>query len=111
MDSTFIFPDSLHDITLERLCIDLDSVNAFKAKLDYEIYKERITDITLKVKDASWVMRFCLDGRKSGKCLIEPTWQSWVDAGLVSLYELALHHCNTIKPRFARQPVQQMLFT
>ena len=111
MTETFIFPETLHNMTLQRLCIDMTSVDAFKARLDSDSFKGRITDITLKVKETEWDMRFCLDGRKSGKCVIEPTWQGWVDAGLLSLYELAIHFSTSIKPGFARQPVQQKLFT
>lgn len=111
MSTTFIFPDSLHEMAITRLGIDIHKVTDFLSRKEKEAYRDRITDINLKVKGTSWTMRFCLDGRKSGKCNIDAEMQSWVDAGLVTLYDLAMHFCTTIKPGFSRKPVQMPLFS
>ena len=110
MDQTFIFPDGLQDITLDRLTIDLAQVDTFKAGLD-TTYRDRITDIDIKCKAGeSWTMRFTLDDRRSGKCDISADKQAWLDAGLVSLVELAMSFCKGIKPGVSRKAVQRSLF-
>lgn len=111
MSTIFRFPDNLHEITLERLGIDMQKVMDFLSEKEKEAYRGRITGISLKVKGTDWTMHFCLDGRKSGKCMIDTEQQGWVDAGVVSLYDLAMHFCTTIKPGYGRKPVQMNLFS
>lgn len=110
MSETFIFPDSLHDLTMTRLGIEQKSSDSFLAGIDKESYQGRITGIDLKCKDDLWTMRFYLDGRKSGKCFIGKEMQDWMEAGLLTIYDIAIHFCNTVKPGFSRTPVQQSLF-
>ena len=110
MSETFIFPDSLHDLTMVRLGIEKKAADSFLAGIDKENYQGRITGIDLKCNDNLWTMRFCLDGRKSGKCFIEKEMQNWIEAGLVNIHDVAIYFCNTIKPGFSRTPVQQSLF-
>lgn len=110
MQENFIFPDSLHGYTLNRLGVDMQKVKDFLSDKSMEAFKGRITDISLKVEPQQWAMRFFLDGRKSGKCMIDAEKQAWVDAGVVSLYDLTMHFCTTIKPGFSKKPVQLGLF-
>ena len=110
MSETFIFPDSLHDLTIVRLGIEQKAADSFLAGIDKDNYQGRITGIDLKCKHDLWTMRFCLDGRKSGKCFIEKDMRDWMEAGLVTIHDIAIHFCNTIKPGFARTAVQQSLF-
>lgn len=110
MKENFIFPDSLHEDTLNKLRIDMQKVKDFFSNKSMEVFKGRITDISLKAESQQWSMRFFLDGRKSGKCRIDAEKQAWVDAGVVSLYDLAMHYCTTDKPGFSKKPVQLGLF-
>lgn len=109
-DRTFVFPDSLHDITVARLGIDTAKAEAFRQQLDVLPYHGRITAIDVKSKDDNWTMRFSLDDRRSGKCIVEAEHRAWIDAGLLTVFELAVHYCNCIRPGFARKPVQRTLF-
>ena len=110
MDTTFIFPDSLHDLTLKRLNINLKAVEDFLSSIDRNVFQGRISDINLKCKTDMWTMNFYLDGRKSGKCFIEKEMQTWIDAGMVSVQDVAIHFCGTIKPGFTRVSKQRSLF-
>lgn len=110
MSETFIFPDSLHDLTLTRLGVDEKAAKSFLANLDKGSFQGRITGIDLKCKDELWTMRFYLDGRKSGKCFIEKDMRDWMEAGLVTIHDIAVHFSKTIKPGFGRILVQQSLF-
>lgn len=109
-DRQFVFPDSLHDLTVARLGIDTSRAKAFRTQLDVSPYKGRITDIDVRCKDDGCTMRFSLDDRRSGKCFIEAEHRSWIDAGLLTIFELAVHYSQGIKPGFARKPVQRTLF-
>ena len=110
MDRQAVFPDCLHELTLKRLAIDSAKAETFRRQLDTSPYRGRITDIDVRCKGDTWTLRFSLDGRRSGKCFIEPEHRDWIDAGLLSVYELAVHHSGFTKPGFARRPVQRTLF-
>ena len=109
MREDFIFPDDLGKLADERLAIDKDEVASFLQGLDNVAFAGRITDITLKGSD-SYVLTFCLDGRKSGRCILDNRQQAWLDAGHVTVMDLAVHYSGCIRPGFGRMPVQRTLF-
>lgn len=107
---SFVFPDSLHDLTVTRLGIDTAKAESFRRQLDVLPYLGRISDIDIRCKDNIWTMRFSLDDRRSGKCFIEKEHMDWIDAGLLTVFDLAVHFSRCIRPGFARKPVQRTLF-
>ena len=104
-----VFPDELDELTVRRLNINMDEVKQFKDTLLYDTFAGRISNIVTDWKGIP-TMKFFLDDRKSGKCLIEEKYAAWVDAGMISLMELSVHFCMSTKPGSSRRPVQQSLF-
>lgn len=109
MESSFVFPDGLQELTDKRLGVDARNTEIFLAGLDRKNFEGRITDISLKGSN-SYVMTFRLDGRKSGKCMLDSMQAAWLDAGYITVMDVALYYCRSIKPGFGRTPIQQTLF-
>ena len=101
------FPDDLQLLISKRLGSQV-LPQSFAA--DKDCYAGRIAEINFKGDNR---MQFQLDGRKTGWLPVYPEELSWLETGLATPFELAVHYIMIRRARGAAnkgRPVQSRLF-
>lgn len=104
MNQNLPFPDDVQLLTLERLgCQPLPKSFAE----DSHYYTGRIDGITFKGDNR---MQFRIDGRKTGWISVYPDELAWLEAGLVTPFEMAVHFLMIRRVLPSQKAVQNSLF-
>ena len=107
MNQNLPFPDDVQSLTFERLgCQSLPQSFAE----DSHYYTGRITEITFKGDNR---MQFRFDDRKTGWISVYPDELAWMETGLATPFQMAVHYIKIRRVRGAancNKHVQTTLF-